>query len=98
VFVILGLIGASAAPKLIDLSNDATAAKLETVEKSFKAGVNLAHTKWRVLGSPSDNSSRNDIQLYGTTTNGQVDINAYGWPAQSNSASSFILMNNDTDC
>lgn len=90
--------GISIAPKFVDLSQEALEAKLITAEKAFVTGVQLAHTKWRVNGSPTDNDERNDMQLYGSSTSGQVDMSIWGWPAQSDSSSAIILTNSDADC
>lgn len=98
VIVILGLLGISAAPTFVNLNDDATLAKLAATEKAFNTGVQLAQTKWLVLGSPDDTTSRNDIQLYGSSTTGQVDVNTSGWPVQSDSTSSWTTTNSDADC
>lgn len=99
VIVILGILAAVAAPKFINLQDDANEAKLQATIGAFRSGVNLAHLKWRAKGSPSALADRNDIQLYGSSSDGQVDINTDGWPAQSWPGNdSALSLNNVNDC
>ena len=99
VIVILGILAATAAPKFINLQDDAQEAKLEATIGAFQSAVNLANLKWRAKGSPSSFTERNNIQLYGDSAGGQVDINEAGWPAQSWPGNDTVLdLNNVNDC
>eukprot|EP00918_Siedleckia_nematoides_P030488 GHVU01066061.1.p1 GENE.GHVU01066061.1~~GHVU01066061.1.p1 ORF type:complete len:144 (+),score=6.43 GHVU01066061.1:51-434(+) len=66
---------------------------------AFKSSVNLAQLKWRAKGSPTSFIERNDIQLYGDSAEGQIDINEAGWPAQSWPGVDTVLdLDNVNDC
>ncbi len=79
VIVILGTLAVTAAPRFIDLQDDANAASVQGVGSAFGSAIKLAHLKWRAGGhsGPVDN-----LDVFG---NGQnvIDFNQYGWPAQS---------------
>ena len=99
VIVILGILAVTAAPKYMNLTDDALAAKVEANAGALRSGVQLANMKWRVLGSPAAISQRDNIQLYGTDASGQIDINPEGFPAQSYSGSDTVIStDNDDDC
>ncbi len=99
VIVILGILSATALPKFINLTDDALQAKVSANVAALRSGVSLANMKWRALGSPSDFSKRDNIQLYGTDASGRIDINPQGYPAQSYPGSDVIIStNNDDDC
>ena len=96
---IISILAATALPKFISLSDDAYHAKNNANAAALKAGVNLAQTKWLALGAPSSLSERNDIQLYGNSASGRIDLNSSGWPVQSYAGSDVILStDNDDDC
>lgn len=99
VIVILGILAVTVLPKFINLTDDVLQAKVSANAGALRSGVKLANMKWRVLGSPSDFSKRDNIQLYGTDTSGQIDINPQGYPAQSFSGSDRIIStDSDADC
>ena len=99
VIVILGILAVTAAPKYINLTDDALEAKVEANAGALRSGVELANMKWRVLGSPAAFSQRDNIQLYGTDASGQIDINPEGFPAQSYPGSDVVIStDNDDDC
>ena len=99
VIVILGILAVTAAPKFMNLTDDALEAKVKANAGALRSGVQLAHMKWRVLGSPSAFSQRDNIQLYGTDVSGQIDINPEGFPAQSYPGSDVVIStDNDDDC
>ncbi|WP_037027278.1 type II secretion system protein [Psychromonas aquimarina] len=80
VIVILGILAATALPKFFSMSEDAEAAVVKSTGGAFSAAINLANMKWISTGGsgPVDN-----LQVYGSGTAGQLDINQWGWPAQS---------------
>lgn len=99
VIVILGILAATALPKFINLTDDALQAKVSANAGALRSGVNLAHMKWRAKGSPGAFSERDNIQLYGNDSSGQIDINPQGYPAQSYPGSDVVIStNNDDDC
>lgn len=79
VIVILGILAATALPKFINLQSDANASVVSATGGAFKTGISLANTKWIAGGynGPVDN-----LDLYGTGTS-LMDMNRFGWPAQS---------------
>jgi MSHA pilin protein MshB len=79
VIVILGILSATALPKFINLQSDAHAAVVSGTGGAFKSAISLAHVKWLAGGhsGPVDN-----LDLYGTGTS-LMDMNTFGWPAQS---------------
>lgn len=99
VIIILGILAVTAAPKYMNLTDDALEAKVEANAGALRSGVQLANMKWRALGSPSGFSQRDNIQLYGSDTSGQIDINPEGFPAQSYPGSDVVIStDNDDDC
>jgi MSHA pilin protein MshB len=99
VIVILGILAVTVAPKYINLTDDALAAKVEANAGALRSGVQLGNMKWRALGSPTVFSQRDNIQLYGTDVSGQIDINLDGFPAQSYPGTDTVIStNNNDDC
>jgi len=99
VIVILSILAVTALPKYINLSDSAFQAKVEANAGALRSGVKLANLKWRALGSPQAKSQRDNIQLYGNSASGQIDINPHGFPAQSYALSDVkISTDNDDDC
>ena len=79
VIVILGILSAVALPKFINLQTDAHAAVVSGTGGAFDEAISMAHTKWIAGGhtGPVDN-----LDLYGSGTS-LMDMNSFGWPAQS---------------
>ncbi len=59
VVVILGLLAATALPRLLDVTEDAEDATVEGVAGGFATGVGLVRAEWEVEGRPQENSSTN---------------------------------------
>ena len=59
VVVILGLLAATALPRLLDVTADAEDATVEGVAGGFATGVGLVRAKWELEGRPKENSSTN---------------------------------------
>ena len=73
VIVILGILAATAAPKFINLQDDARTATLEAVQASMQSAATLIHSKSLIAG--------NDQAATGTVTvNGNVTDIVYGYP------------------
>ncbi|QUM81188.1 prepilin-type N-terminal cleavage/methylation domain-containing protein [Moritella sp. 5] len=99
VIMILGILSATAVPRFLNLADDADIAVVEGTGGALKSAVNLAHSKWLIIGSPADFDARNDLPLYGAGLDGQIDLNTAGWPAQSYSGSDTVLnADNAADC
>lgn len=79
VIVILGILAVVAAPRFLSVTTDAHVANVQGTGSSFKTGVDLVFAKvmTTIGGGPADN-----LQVYGTLSNDQVDINQWGYPAQ----------------
>lgn len=99
VIALLGILSAVALPRFTDLDREAHIASHEATAAAFVTAVNLARSKWMALGSPSTLNGRNDVQLHGSGTEGQIDFNEQGWPAQSY-AGPDVVINADSveDC
>lgn len=96
---IIAILAATALPKFISLSDDTYHATITANAAALQAGVDLAQTKWLALGSPASLTARNDIQLYGQSVAGRIDVNSAGWPVQSYAGSDVVLStDNDDDC
>lgn len=99
VIIVLGVLSATALPKFLNLSDDADIAVVEGTAGALKSAVNLAHSKWVIMGSATDLASNDNVQLYGSGAEGQVDFNSAGWPAQSYAGSdTSIDTGNPEDC
>jgi len=79
VIIILGILAVVALPKFINVSQDAHVSTVKGTGGAFKSGVNLARAVWatRVGSGPAD-----DLPVFGTATEGELDFNDNGWPAQ----------------
>ena len=78
VIVILGILAATAAPKFIDLQDDAKTATLEAVRASMESAATLVHSKSLIEG----NETTVKAETGGPTVmvnNSTLDIN-YGYP------------------
>lgn len=95
VIVILGILAVTAAPRFLDLSSDAKASVVEATAAAFESGIDLVSYKVQVeKGGPIDN-----LQVYGTNEDGQLDINQWGFPAQHwTPFEASPRLNNSADC
>jgi MSHA pilin protein MshA len=75
VIVILGILAATAAPKFIDLTNDAKASVMEGLEGALNSAADLAHAKALVEGKTATSGSTQSISVGSDT----ILLN-YGWP------------------
>ena len=73
VIVLLGILAATAAPKMIGMTSDAKMAKLHGFAAAMQSGVVLAVSKWQIAGYPSAG-----ISMGGNTVKFQ-----YGFPTSS---------------
>ncbi|CED59758.1 Pilin, putative [Moritella viscosa] len=99
VIIILGILSATAVPRFLNLADDADIAVVEGTAGALKSAVNLAHSKWIIMGSATDRESNDNVQLYGSGPEGQIDFNTSGWPAQSYYyPDGKIITDNKEDC
>jgi len=99
VIIVLGVLSATALPKFLNLADDADIAVVEGTGGALQSAVNLAHSKWIIMGSSTVKELNNDVQLYGNGSEGQIDFNISGWPAQSYTpVDSEIKTDNTEDC
>jgi len=59
VVVILGLLAATALPRLLDVTKEAEDATVEGVAGGFATGVGLVRAQWEIEGRPKENFSTN---------------------------------------
>lgn len=74
VIAIVGILAVVALPRLVDFSDDARNAKLAGTARSFKEGVDLAHSRWIARGAAAGVDS---VTMEG---GGIVGVNDAGWP------------------
>ena len=97
VIIVLGVLSATALPRFLNFADDADIAVVEGTAGALKAAVNLAHTKWVIMGSSTDLDLNNDVQLYGSGSEGLIDFNSAGWPAQSFAGNDKIITTDNRD-
>jgi len=73
VIVILGILAATAAPKFIDLQDDAKTATLDAVKAAMQSASTLVHSKSLIAGNETANSDT-------VFVNGTEIAIAYGYP------------------
>jgi len=95
--IVLSILAISVLPKVVDFSKDARIAMIQGEAQALESGVNLAHNKWRLLGSPGSKDLRDNVQLWGNSAQGQIDFNVQGWPAQSYAGGDRVLTNDGPD-
>ncbi|RTR28591.1 type II secretion system protein [Shewanella atlantica] len=99
VIIILGILSVVALPKFINVSQDAHVSTVKGTGGAFKSGINLARAVWatRVSSGPAD-----DLPVFGTATEGELDFNDNGWPAQhwgtADSEGDSPKLDNTADC
>ncbi|MFD2167776.1 type II secretion system protein [Thalassotalea euphylliae] len=75
VIVILGILAATAAPKFIDLQDDANTAVLEGVKAAMQSSSTLVYSKSLIAGNNESDTAGEDV----TTNVGDIDI-SLGYP------------------
>ncbi len=96
VIIVLAILAVIATPKFINLKQDADVASVRATGAAFKGGITLANVKWVSKGAsgPVDN-----LQVFEDGSNGQLDINQWGFPAQNYPPfESSPRLNNVADC
>lgn len=87
VIVILGILAATAAPKFIDLQDDAKSATLQAVQGAVNSANALVHSKSLIDGTNKDNAAANKV----VKVNG-VDVKlVFGYPEATVAAWNALL-------
>lgn len=74
VILILGILGATALPKFVNVENEAHVGSHQGVSGAWQAAVMLTHAKWLAQGKPTGPVGIN------IDTGVDVQVNANGWP------------------
>lgn len=94
VIVILGILAATAAPKFIDLTDDAEEAVFTGIASAFKSGVYQVHLAWIVRGKGQ--AVQDLIEINDPLAGGDLSVNAAGYPADTRGVS--LTLNSENDC
>ena len=94
VIVLLGILSAVAAPRFLDLSDEARAATFRATASAFREGVKLVHLTWRVRGN--GRAQQDFIPISDPIANGDLSVNEFGYPADTRGTS--LTMNSANDC
>ena len=94
VIVILGILAATAAPKFIDLTDDAEEAVFLGISAAFKSGVNQVHIAWLIRGK--NQAVQDFIEISDPLAGGDLSVNSTGYPADTRGTS--LTLNSENDC
>jgi MSHA pilin protein MshB len=94
VIVILGILAATAAPKFIDLSEDAEEAAFIGISAAFKSGVKQVHIAWLIGGK--NKAVQDFIEISDPIVGGDLSVNSAGYPADTRGFS--LTLNSENDC
>lgn len=73
VILILGILGATALPKFVNVENEAHIGSHQGVAGAWQAAVMLTHAKWLAAGKPGAGGIEIDTGV-------NVEMNSAGWP------------------
>jgi MSHA pilin protein MshB len=97
VIVLLGILAATALPRFLDVDDEARTASVEATLGALQTSVQQARAVWMLKGNgqPAEN-----LQVFGTAQDGQIDFNASGWPSQQwfGGIEANPVLNNVADC
>jgi len=79
VIVILGILAATAAPRFIDLQDDARTATLQAIEASMQSAVTLVHSKSLIAGNENEDGGADVVNVNGTPV-----FIRFGYPRDNN--------------
>lgn len=94
VIVILGILAVTAAPKFIDLTEDADEAVFLGISAAFKSGVYQVHLAWLIRGK--NQAVQNFIEISDPLAGGDLSVNIAGYPADTRGTS--LTLNSENDC
>lgn len=92
--VILGILATTAAPRFIDLSDDADTAVFTATGSAFRSGIMQVHTAWLVRGNGQ--AVQDFIEISDPLVGGDLSVNSFGYPADTRGTS--LTLNSDNDC
>ena len=90
VIIILGILAVNAAPKFVDIQDDANAAVYEATKASFRAAVKLVNAKWYVSGSSGQNAN---LDVFGNGAG--LTVNDKGNPVRPAAEGSGFVSSNE---
>ena len=93
VIVILGVLAATAAPRFIDLSDDAETATFTATSSAFRAGVEQVHLAWLIRGNGQ--AIQDFIEISDPAVGGDLSVNSFGYPADTRGVSLTVTGLND---
>lgn len=100
VIIILGILAVVAAPKFVDVRDEAQQATIKGVGAAFKAGVDQVHLAWLLRGNgqavQNFIENANQVVSTSTATDRHLSVNSFGYPADSRGTS--LTMNSTNDC
>jgi prepilin-type N-terminal cleavage/methylation domain-containing protein len=94
VIVILGVLAATAAPKFINLTDNAEEAVFLGIAGAFKSGVTQVHMAWLIRGNGQ--AVQDFIEISDPLAGGDLSVNVAGYPADTRGTS--LTMNSRNDC
>lgn len=94
VIVILGILSVVAAPRFVDLSDDAEKAVFRATAGAFKDGIKHVHYAWIIRGEGQ--AQQDFIPISDPIVGGDLSVNAAGFPADTRGVS--LTLNSDNDC
>jgi len=94
VIVIIGILAVTAAPRFIDLTDDADKAVFSSIAAAFKGGVKQVHLAWLIRGN--NQAVLNFIEISDPVAGGDLSVNSSGYPADTRGTS--LTMNSENDC
>ncbi|GAB5380466.1 MAG: prepilin-type N-terminal cleavage/methylation domain-containing protein [Aliiglaciecola sp.] len=94
VIVILGILAVVAAPRFIDLSDDARTSVFVATGSAFQEGVNQVHLAWLIRGNGA--AVLNFLPISDPEVGGALSVNAAGYPADTRGTS--LTLNSENDC
>lgn len=94
VVVILGILSVVAAPRFLDLQDDAGEAAFEATAAAFKEGVNQVHLAWLVRGNGV--AVLDFLPIGNPEVGGALSVNSAGYPADTRGSSTTL--NSLDDC
>tara|TARA_Y100000588_G_scaffold77915_1_gene81297 strand:+ start:1214 stop:1801 length:588 start_codon:yes stop_codon:yes gene_type:complete len=77
--VILGILAVVAAPRFLNIQDDAYEAKMEAIADQFETAVRFTQSQWLVNGGTPE--AQQDLEGYG---GGELDVNEFGYPLGTN--------------
>lgn len=86
VIVILGIVAATAAPKFIDVQNEATASTIKGMQAALQSGAQLVFAKSAIAGQQSESSATGiEVEI-----GGQLIRTEYGYPDAHNTTAETL--------